>query len=173
MFIAASWTPTELAEYARQMYLVPGQTKPTAASYQFAIEKGPENVLAKQILAGLRTAGYVLPPFDRPVPKRFEWDAPDNPDHTPEIRNDVDIIARLYRDRQADRLGRQQPADDEPVPCWLWKRAYRLRNRYHSLEDTIEIQCLRKNVETEVPDETSNDPAQAHLPLCNPECCHR
>ena len=141
-FIKAGWTPAELAEYARQMYLVPGQTKPTAASYQFVVEKGPEHLFAQEILAGLRAAGYVMPPFDRPVPKRFDWDDPDNPEHTPEMRGEVAEVARLIRNRSASWKGKPQPDPSEPIPRGLWKRCYRLRNRYHSLEDTIAIQAL-------------------------------
>jgi hypothetical protein len=143
LFIKAGWTPAELAEYARQMYLVPGQRKPTAASYQFVVEKGPEHLFAREILARLRAPGYVMLPFDRPVPKRFSYDDPDSPDHTSEIRADVVEIAKLYRNRQADWSGRCRVEADTPIPRWLWKRCYRLRNRYHSLEDTIEIQGLR------------------------------
>jgi hypothetical protein len=155
-FIKAGWAPAELAEYARQTYLVPGQTKPTAASYQFVVERGPAGTLAKQFLEFLRAPGYVIQPFDRPVPKRFEWDAPDNPEHTPEIRSDVEIVGRLYRDRRADRLGRPRPAGDEPVPRWVWKRAYRLRNRYHSLEDTLDIQKLREPPAVEPSDDVAH-----------------
>jgi hypothetical protein len=146
-FIKAGWTPAELAEYARQMFLVPGQTKPTTASYQFVVEKGPEHLFAQKILAGLRAPEYVMPPFDRPVPKRFDWDDPDNPEHTPEIKADVAEIARLYRNRQASQLALPRPDPAEPIPRWLWKRCYRLRNRYHSLEDTLEIQGLRADAD--------------------------
>jgi hypothetical protein len=146
-FIKAGWTPTELAEYARQMYLVPGQSKPTAASYQFVIENGPEHLFAREILVGLRAPGYVMPPFDRPVPKRFDWDDPDNPERTPALKVEVDQIARLFRDRFASQHGRPLPDPDEPIPRALWKRCYRIRNRYHSLEDTIEIQGLRADTD--------------------------
>jgi hypothetical protein len=81
-------------------------------------------------------------PFDRPVPKRFEWDDPDNPEKTKEIRNNVAEIARLWRNREACWLGQPRPNPDEPIPRWLWKRCYRLRNRYHSLEDTLRYQQL-------------------------------
>jgi hypothetical protein len=141
-FIKAGWTPAELAEYARQMYLVPGQTKPTAASYQFVVEKGPEHLFAQEILGGMRAPGYVIPPFDRPVPKRYAYDDPDNPEHTPEVRADVAEIARLYRNRQASWLAMPRPDPTVAIPRWLWKRCYRLRNRYHSLTNTIEIQAL-------------------------------
>jgi hypothetical protein len=47
-FIKAGWTAAEFAEYARGMYLVPGQTKPTAVSYQFVVEKGPDHEWAKE-----------------------------------------------------------------------------------------------------------------------------
>jgi hypothetical protein len=88
-FIEAGWIPADLAEYARSMYLVPGQSKPTAASYQFVIEKGPDHEWANEALATMRTPGYIMPPFDRPESKRFAWDDPDNPEHAPELRADI------------------------------------------------------------------------------------
>jgi hypothetical protein len=102
-FIQAGWTPAELAEYARQMYQVPGQTKPTAASYQFVVEKGPEHTWAKEALATMRALGYTVPPFDRPAPKRHAYDDPENPEHTPEIKAEVDEVARLIRNRFASQ----------------------------------------------------------------------
>ena len=107
------------------------------------MEKGAQHPYAEEVLATLRAAGFTMPPFDRPLPKDFAWDDPDNPDHTPEVKADVEVIARLYRNRQACWLTRPRPHPDEPIPRPLWKRCYRLRNRYHSLEDTLEIQGLR------------------------------
>ena len=43
-----------------------GQTKPTAASYRFVLEKGADHDWAKEALATMRAPGYVMPPFDRP-----------------------------------------------------------------------------------------------------------
>jgi hypothetical protein len=37
-----------------------------------------------------------MPPFDRPVPKRYASDDPDNPDHAPEMRGDVVCIAETH-----------------------------------------------------------------------------
>jgi hypothetical protein len=142
-FITAGWTPIELGEFAYQVFLAPGKTYPTAASYQHAMEKGPKHSFAKETLAALRAPGFAMRPFSRPVPKEFAWDDPDNSDHTREIRADVEVIAKLYRTRQACWLARPRPHPDEPIPRSLWKRCYRLRNRYHSLEDTLEIQGLR------------------------------
>jgi hypothetical protein len=62
-FIKNGWTPAELAEYARRMYLVPGQTKPTAASYRFVLERGPDHEWARDALATMRAPGYVMPPL--------------------------------------------------------------------------------------------------------------
>jgi hypothetical protein len=142
-FIKAGWTPAELGEYARSMYIVPGQTKPTATSYQFVIEKGVDHEWAKEALATMRAPGYVMPPFDRPVPKNYAWNDPDNPEHSEEIKAVVDEIAKLYRAREANLRGQPRPDPNTPIPNWLWKRCYRLRNMYHSLEDTIENQGLR------------------------------
>ncbi len=142
-FIKAGWSAAEFAEYARSMYLVPGQSRPTAASCQFVVEKGPDHPWAQEALATMRAPGYMMPPFDRPVPRRFAWDDPDNPEHTPEIRADVVRIAQLMRDRDAVQRNLPRPDPNEPIPRFLWRRCYRIRNRYHSLEDTIEIQGLR------------------------------
>ena len=142
-FIKAGWSAAEFAEYARSMYLVPGQTKPTAASYQFVVEYGPEHEWAQEALATMRAPGYTMPPFDRPVPRRFAWDDPDNSEHTPEIRADVVCIAQLLNVRHAVQRNLPRPDPIEPIPRWLWRRCYRIRNRYHSLEDTIEAQGLR------------------------------
>jgi len=142
-FAKTGWTPAELAEYARSMYLVPGQTKPTAASYQFVTEKGADHEWAREALATMRAPGFTMPPFDRPVPKQFAWDDPDNPEHTPELRAEIEEMARLWRNREASRRAQPWPTGDLAIPRWLWKRLFRLRNRYHSLEDTLQVQGLR------------------------------
>jgi hypothetical protein len=141
-FIKLGWTPAELGEYARTMYLVPGQTKPTAASYQFVIEKGPDHEWAKEALAIMRAPGYIMPPFDRPAPKRYAWDDPDSPEHTAELRADIVEMARCWRNREASWHAQPWPVEDQAIPRWLWRRLFRLRNRYHSLEDTLHIQGL-------------------------------
>ncbi len=142
-FIKAGWSAAEFAEYARSMGLVPGKTRPTASSYQFVVEKGPEHPWAQEALATMRAPGYTMPPFDRPVPKRYAWDDPDNPEHTPEIRADVVRIAQLMNARHAVQRNLPRPDPNEPIPKFLWRRCYRIRNRYHSLEDTLEAQGLR------------------------------
>jgi hypothetical protein len=144
-FIKAGWTPAELAEFARDTFLAHGKTYPTAASYRYAIEKGADHPYAVETLASLRAPGFVMPPFDRPVPKRYSWDDPDNPEHTPEIRADVACIAQLMRVRDAARLNLPPPDTNEPISRALWRRCYRIRNRYHSLEDTLEIHGLRED----------------------------
>jgi hypothetical protein len=141
-FIKVGWAPAELAEYARSIYLVPGQTKPTALSYQFAIEKGPEHECAEEALATMRAPCFTMPSFDRPVPKSYAWDDPDNPDHSEEIRADVAEIARLWRNREASWQVQPWPTENLSIPKSLWRRLFRLRNRYHSLEDTLHIQGL-------------------------------
>jgi hypothetical protein len=88
-FVNAGWSPGELAELARAVFLAPGKTYPTAASYQYAMEKGAEHPYAVETLASLRAPGFTMPPFSRPVPKQFAWDDPDNPEHTPELRDGV------------------------------------------------------------------------------------
>jgi hypothetical protein len=141
-FIKAGWTPAELAEFARQVFLAPGKTYPTAASYQYATEKGADHSFAIETLARLRAPGFTLPAFDRPRPPSLEWDGPEDPEHTPELRADVAEMARLWRNREAAWHARPWPVEDQPIPRWLWKRLYKLRIRYHSLKDTLHIQGL-------------------------------
>jgi hypothetical protein len=155
-FIKAGWTPAELAEYARSMYLVPGQSKPTAASYQFVIEKGPDHEWAREALVTMRAPGYIMPPFDRPEPKRYAWDDPDNPEHTPELRADVAEMARLWRNREASWHPQPWPTEHQPIPRWLWKRLFRLRNRYHSLDDTLQFEGLRGYSQAYTADDTDH-----------------
>ena len=45
-YIKAGWTPAEIGEYARSVYLRPGKTYPTAASYRYAIDKGADHPYA-------------------------------------------------------------------------------------------------------------------------------
>lgn len=143
-FIKAGWTPSELGEFARQVFLAPGRTYPTAASYQYAIEKGPEHAFAQEVLGMLRAPGFVMPAFNRPVLKRFSWDDPDSPDHSPETRAEIGEIARCYRNREASLLGLPFPLPIDSISRTLWRRCYRMRNKYHSLEDTLEAQGLRE-----------------------------
>jgi hypothetical protein len=146
-FIKAGWTPAELAEYARSMYLTPGKTYPTASSFQFVMEYGPEYPWAQDALAYMRAPGYVMPPLDRPLPKHFTRDDPDNPEHTPELKAEVDQLAQLLRRRSAHQYGRPLPDPNAPIHKALWRRSYRIRNRYHSFEDTVKAQGLRGYVE--------------------------
>ncbi len=142
-FIKAGWTSGELGEFARQNFLAPGKTHPTAASYQYAMEKGADHLFAQETLASLRTPGFTMPPFNRPrPPKQFAWDDPDNPDHTPELKADIEEIARLWRNREAAWLAQPWPVEDRAIPRWFWKRLYKLRIRYHSLQDTLHVQGL-------------------------------
>jgi hypothetical protein len=155
-FIEAGWTPDELGEFARQVFLAPAKTYPTAASYRYAIEKGADHPYAGETLASLRVPGFTMPPFDRPVPKRYAWDDPDNPEHTPELRADVAEMARLWRNREASWRAQPWPMEDQPVPRWLWKRLFRLRNRYHSLEDTLQFEGLRGYSQPYTADDTDH-----------------
>ena len=141
-FIETGWTPAELGEFARQVFLAPGKTYPTAASYKYAMEKGSDHPFAIETLASLRAPGFTMPPFDRPRPPKFEWDAPENPEHTAELRADIEVMAGLWRNREAAWHAQPWPVKDQPIPRWLWKRLYKLRIRYHSLEDTLHIQGL-------------------------------
>jgi hypothetical protein len=141
-FMRAGWTPAELGEFARQVFLAPGKSYPTTASYQYAMEKGADHPFAQETLVSLRKRGVALPAFNRPVPKKFEWDDPDNPEHTPQLRADIEEMARLWRNREASGHAQPWPVEDQPIPKALWKRLFKLRIRYHSLEDTLHIQGL-------------------------------
>jgi hypothetical protein len=124
-FIKAGWTPAELAEYARGMYLVPGQTKPTAASYHFVLEKGVDHELAKEALAIMRAPGYVMPPFDRPEPKDYEWNDPDNPKYSAEVRSACYTLARGYMNAYDDRLHRPRRGPHTPIRKDLLRKCFR------------------------------------------------
>jgi hypothetical protein len=56
----------------------------------------------------------------------------------------VACIAQLIRARDAARRNLPSPDPSEPIPRAIWRRRYRIRNRYHSLEDTIEVHGLRE-----------------------------
>lgn len=142
--IKAGWSPAELAEFARDVYLAPGRTYPTAASYRYAVEKGASHPYALETLASLRAPGFTMPPFSRPVPKQYEWDAPENPEHTPELRADIEEMGRLWRNRKAVKREQPWPTEYPPIPRALWKQLFRLRNRYHSLDDTLELERLNR-----------------------------
>jgi hypothetical protein len=144
-FMKAGWTPAELAEYARSMYLTYGKTYPTAASFQFVMENGPEYSRAKEALAYMRTPGYTPPPLDRPLPKYFACDDPDNPEHTPELKAEVDQLARIQRARSAKQYGRPLPDPNAPIHKALWKRCYWICDRPRRLEAVRAItQRLRR-----------------------------
>jgi hypothetical protein len=150
-FITAGWTTAELGEAARQVFLAPGKTYPTAASYQYLMEKGPEHAMAQEIRGTLRAPGFILPPFNRPVPKTFAWDDPDSPEHTPELRADIEEMARLWRNREASWHAQPWPVEALPViPKALWRRLFKLRNRYHSLADTLQCEGLSEEIQTDV-----------------------
>jgi hypothetical protein len=98
---------------------------------------------AVETLASLRAPGAIVPDFNRPIPKEYEWDDPDNPEHSPELRADIEKMARLWRNREASWREEPWPTQYPPIPRALWKRLFRIRNRYHSLENTLQFQGLR------------------------------
>jgi hypothetical protein len=156
-FIKAGRSPAELAEFARLIYIVPGKTYPTAASYQYAMEKGADHPYAVETMATLRAPGFTMPHFSRPVPKHYAWDDPDNPEHTVELKADVAEMARLWRNREASKHEQPWPTEGQPIPTWLWKRLYRLRIRYHSLADTLQFEGLRKYSQPNIEDPSPRD----------------
>lgn len=149
-FIETGWSPAELGEFARQVFLAPGRTYPAAASYQYAMEKGADHPYAVDTLAAMRKRGFTMPPFNRPVPKEFAWDHPENPEHTAEIRADIDLLARLLSKREAGCRGQPRSEPSQPIPKSLWSKLFRLRNRYHSLADTIQFEGLSEETVAEV-----------------------
>jgi hypothetical protein len=124
-FIAAGWTPAELAEYARGMYLASGQSKPTAVSYRFVITMGANHERAKEALATMRAPGFIMPPLDRPVPKHYEWDDHDNPAHPDGVRGAVETLARGYMNAYDDKLKRPRRGPDTPIRKGLLKKCFR------------------------------------------------
>jgi hypothetical protein len=125
-FIVAGWTTAELAEYARSMYLVAGQTKPTGASYRFVITIGADDERAKEALATMRAPGFIMPPFDRPEPKHYyEWDDPDDPKHSAEVRSACYTLARGYMASYDDRLRRPRRGPDTPIRRGLLRKCFR------------------------------------------------
>jgi hypothetical protein len=124
-FIKADWSPAELAKYARGMCLVPGKTKPTAASYRFILEKGADHELAKEALATMRAPGYVMPAFDRPDPKDYEWDDPDNPAHRAEVRSACYTLARGYMNAYDDKIHRPRRAPHTAIRRSLLRKCFR------------------------------------------------
>ncbi len=135
------------ATSSESAFLAHGRTYPTAASYRYAVEKGADHPCAVETLAALRAPGFTMPPFSRPVPKRYEWDAPENTEHTAELRADIEVISRLWRNRQSVKREQPWPTEYPPIPRALWKRLFRLRNRYHSLSDTLEFEGLQRYAE--------------------------
>ena len=107
------------------MYLVPSKTKPTAASYRFILERGPEHEWAKEALAIMRAPGYVMPAFDRPEPKQYEWDDPDNPKYGAEVRSAVYTLARGCMAAYDDRLHRPRRGPDAPIRKALLRSCFR------------------------------------------------
>jgi hypothetical protein len=162
-FIRAGWTPAELGEFARQVFLAPGKTHPTAASYQYAMEKGADHPFAQETLVSLRKRGFTMPPFNRPRLKKFDWDDPDNPEHTPELHAEIALMAQLWRNREAAWQAQPWPVEPQPVPRWFWKRLFKVRIRYHSLEDTLYIQGLSgyREPHTEVASVSTDGQSQA------------
>jgi hypothetical protein len=165
-FIRAGWSAAELAEFARQVYLAPGRTYPTALSYRHAMDKGADHPFAVETWNALRAPGATVPAFNRPVPRQFGWCEPDNPEHTPELRADIVELARLWRNREAHRRSEPWPTEALTIPRRFWKQLFRLRNKYHSLEDTIEIQGLaryRDPVQTTPETQLTSDPLSAEI----------
>jgi hypothetical protein len=101
-------------------------------------------------LATLRAPGFTMPPFNRPVAKAFTWDDPDSPEHTAELRDDIAVMAHLWRQREAGCRGEQHAEAVQPIPKNLWSKLFRIRNRYHSLADTIQCEGLNEEIQAEV-----------------------
>jgi hypothetical protein len=160
-FIRAGWTPAELGEFARAVFLTPGKTHPTAASYQYAMEKGADHPFARGTLASLRKRGFTVPPFNRPVPKRYEWDDPENPEHTSELHADIVEMAQLWRNREAAWHAQPWPVEPQLIPRSLWKRLFKLRIKYHSLKNTLHIQGLSGYREPHIESSQADDHTQS------------
>jgi hypothetical protein len=149
-FIKARWTPAELGEFARAVFLAPGKSYPTAASYQYALEKGPDHPYAVETLASLRAPGFLMPPFSRPEPKEFAWDDPESPEHTHELRAEIEEMGRLWQIREATFSGQPCPEAFQPISNALWRRLFRLRNHYHSLAHASLCERLSEEIQADV-----------------------
>jgi hypothetical protein len=124
-FIAAGWTPAELAEYACSAYLGAGKKRPTPASYRFVLERGADHVLAQQTLATMRAPGYIRPTFEPPEPKEHTWDDPDNPAYSEEVRAACYTMARALMNKYDDRKHRPRRPADTPVRKVLLRKCFR------------------------------------------------
>jgi hypothetical protein len=124
-FIAAGWTPAELAEYACTAYLGAGKKRPTSASYRFVLERGADHVLAQEALATMRAPGYVRPTFEQPEPKDYAWDDPDNPAYSDEVRSATRTLARSCMNSCDDRRGRPRRGPDHPIRKALLRSCFR------------------------------------------------
>lgn len=114
------------------------------------MEKGPEHPFALELLSAFRAPGHVMPPFNRPTPREYAWDCPDNPDHSSEVKADIAEMARLWRIREVTFLGQPCPEDTLPVPNARWRRLFRLRNRYHSLAHALQCEGLSEEIQADV-----------------------
>lgn len=124
-FIKAGWTPAELTEYARIMYPVTREQKPTAVAYRFLIEKGPYHRWAKDALASMRPAGLVEPTVDKAEPKEYERDDPDNPAHSAEVKSACYNLARGCMNSYDDKLRRPRRSPDTPIRKSLLRKCFR------------------------------------------------
>src|ERR1700722_8360275 len=124
-FIAGGWTPAELAEYACAAYLGAGKKRPTPAAYRFVLERGVDHVLAQEALAAMRAPGYVRPTFERPEPKDYAWDDPDNPTYSDEVRSATYTLARGNMGAYDDRLRRPRRGPDTPIRKSLLRKCFR------------------------------------------------
>jgi hypothetical protein len=73
----------------------------------------------------MRAPGYVMPPFDRPEPKHYEWDDPDNPEHSADTRRAVETLARGCIAAYDDRQGRPRRGPDTPISKRFLKSCFR------------------------------------------------
>jgi hypothetical protein len=124
-FIKAGWTPAELAEYACSAYLGAGKKRPTPAAYRFVLERGADHVLAQEALATMRAPGYVRPTFERHKPKEYEYDDPDNPAHSEEVRAACYTMARALMNKYDDRKRRPRRPADTPIRKPLLRKCFR------------------------------------------------
>lgn len=124
-FIAAGWTPAQLAEYACTSYLGAGKKRPTPAAYRFVLERGADHVLALEALATMRAPGYVRPTFERPEPKDYSWDDPDNLVHSEAVRSATYTLARTCMRQYDDKLCRPRRGPDTPIRKSLLRKCFR------------------------------------------------
>lgn len=82
-------------------------------------------MLAQEALATMRAPGYVRPTFERPEPKDYTWDDPDNPAYSDEVRSATYTLARTCMNSYDDGRGRPRRGPDAPIRKAVLRSCFR------------------------------------------------